>query len=100
MKFVIAEPDLWSLCLYMCTQTKFKTTQEHVMDKKVAPSMARETPREAQRGPERPWGTDSSLGSSLTPVTTYRPELKKPAANSLIHQLTEHEMAADELFFN
>lgn len=21
MKFVIAEPDLWSLCLYMCTQT-------------------------------------------------------------------------------
>lgn len=79
---------------------KTKTTQEHVMDKKVAPSMARETPREAQRGPERPWGTDSSLGSSLTPVTTYRPELKKPAANSLIHQLTEHEMAADELFFN
>lgn len=32
---------------------KTKTTQEHVMDKKVAPSMARETPREAQRGPER-----------------------------------------------
>lgn len=67
MKFVIAEPDLWSLCLYMCTQTNFipishlkktKTTQEHVMDKKVAPSMARETPREAQRGPGapiRPW---------------------------------------------
>lgn len=22
MKFVIVEPDLWSLCLYMCTQTK------------------------------------------------------------------------------
>lgn len=23
MKFVIAEPDLWSLCLYMCTKTNF-----------------------------------------------------------------------------
>lgn len=57
------------------------------MDKKVKPEKPRERPREA-------------LGSSLTPVTTYRPELKKPAANSLIHQLTEHETAADELFFN
>lgn len=62
---------------------KTKTTQEHVMDKKVAPSMARE-----------------ALGSSLTPVTTYRPELKKLAADSLIHQLTEYEIAADELFSN
>lgn len=63
MKFVIAEPDLWSLCLYMCTQTNFipishLKKQRTCNGQKVAPSMARETPRAAQRGPGapiRPW---------------------------------------------